>query len=108
MLPTFFFSNVDAIDLSSFFTFFFFSVLDFINDEAVDDAGLVASYLSDADCLLCGGVQPSLHRVTGERHKTESLTQSIAVSVAARGVLFGNSQPSSRSSFILSTFPLTY
>ncbi|XP_020093699.1 cell cycle checkpoint protein RAD17 isoform X2 [Ananas comosus] len=76
--------------------FLFENVLDFINDEAVDDAGLVASYLSDADCLLCGGVQPSLHRVTGERHKTESLTQSIAVSVAARGVLFGNSQPSSR------------
>jgi len=58
------------------------NVLDFIDDEAVDDAWVVLSYLSDADCLLTGSPFTS--------YNSENMAQLIAASVAARGVLFGN------------------
>ncbi|PVH32961.1 hypothetical protein PAHAL_9G535600 [Panicum hallii] len=58
------------------------NVLDFIDDEAVDDAWVVVSYLSEADCLLTGSLFTS--------YNSENMAQLIAASVAARGVLFGN------------------
>ncbi|XP_042483455.1 cell cycle checkpoint protein RAD17 isoform X2 [Macadamia integrifolia] len=63
------------------------NVLDFINDQAVDDAWAVSSYLSDADCLLA----TSLHQFTWSqmmKYERESIGQEVAASVAARGVLF--------------------
>ncbi|XP_078442397.1 RADIATION SENSITIVE 17 isoform X2 [Wolffia australiana] len=67
------------------------NVLDFLRDESADDAWTVASYLSDADCLLSSQGQ----RLKGAIHGGELLSQFAAASVAVRGVLFGNSRPSS-------------
>lgn len=69
--------------------FCFLAVLDFISDEAMDAAWDVASYLSDADLLLS-----SFHGVLARYNEAESVLQSAAASVAVRGVLFGNSNPS--------------
>ncbi|XP_019054381.1 PREDICTED: cell cycle checkpoint protein RAD17 isoform X2 [Nelumbo nucifera] len=71
------------------------NVLDFISDEAVEDAWAVASYLSDADCLLSthlsGATSP---QVITSKYELENIAQLAAASVAVRGVLFGNSHPS--------------
>ncbi|PKU85098.1 Cell cycle checkpoint protein RAD17 [Dendrobium catenatum] len=68
-------------------------VLDFINDGSIDDAWLVTSYLSDADCLL-GSFSPiSRLGIFSDMYESQSFSQSVASSVAIRGVLFGNSQP---------------
>uniref|UniRef100_A0A7N0ZT17 Cell cycle checkpoint protein RAD17 n=1 Tax=Kalanchoe fedtschenkoi TaxID=63787 RepID=A0A7N0ZT17_KALFE len=64
------------------------NVLDFLNDEAIDDSWTVAAYLSDADTLLA-----SRNGVLFRNHEAENLGQSVAASVASRGVLFGNSCP---------------
>ncbi|MCD7471629.1 hypothetical protein HAX54_012212 [Datura stramonium] len=64
------------------------NVLDFLSEEAIDDAWLVASYLSDADFLLS-----SLNGHLSRDFGAENIIQSAAASVAARGVLFGNAHP---------------
>lgn len=64
------------------------NVLDFIGEEAIDDAWVVASYLSDADVLLA-----SLSGKLARNFEAENAVQSAAASVAVRGVLFGNSHP---------------
>nr|GMC67728.1 cell cycle checkpoint protein RAD17 isoform X1 [Ipomoea batatas] len=63
------------------------NVLDFLSEEATDDAWVVSSYLSDADILLAS---PNEAR----SFETQNLLQLAAASVATRGVLFGNSHPS--------------
>ncbi|KAL2907177.1 Cell cycle checkpoint protein RAD17 [Bienertia sinuspersici] len=65
------------------------NVLDFLSLDAIEDAWTVASYLSDADCLLS-----SVHRTMARNYEAENIIQSAAASVAARGVLFGNAHPS--------------
>ncbi|TYI60412.1 hypothetical protein E1A91_D10G102100v1 [Gossypium mustelinum] len=65
------------------------NVLDFVSNEAMDDAWAVASYLGDADLLL------ATSRRTLNRHsEIENVLQSAAASVAVRGVLYGNFHPS--------------
>ncbi|CAL1361126.1 unnamed protein product [Linum trigynum] len=66
--------------------------LDFISDQAMEDAWEVATYLSDADLLL------SSFRALLARHNEaeHNVLQSAAASVACRGVLFGNAHPSPR------------
>ncbi|XP_019105634.2 cell cycle checkpoint protein RAD17 isoform X2 [Beta vulgaris subsp. vulgaris] len=64
------------------------NVLDFLHQEAIEDAWIVASYLTDADCLLS-----SVHRSSARNYEAENVIQSAAASVAARGVLFGNAHP---------------
>ncbi|KAK1386757.1 Cell cycle checkpoint protein RAD17 [Heracleum sosnowskyi] len=64
------------------------NVLDFINEEAIDDAWTVSSYLSDADTLLA-----SLGGLLIRNYEASNIVQSAAASVAARGVLFGNTHP---------------
>lgn len=64
------------------------NVLDFINEEAIDDAWTVSSYLSDADTLLA-----SLSGLLIRNYEASNIVQSAAASVAARGVLFGNAHP---------------
>lgn len=64
------------------------NVLDFVHEEAIDDAWIVASYLSDADTLLA-----SLDGVLSRNYEAENIIQSTAASVAVRGVMFGNHQP---------------
>lgn len=75
--------------------YLFDSVLDFVEEEGIDDAWVVASYLSDADSLLA-----SLNGIRSRSYEAENLIQSTAASVAVRGVMFGNRHPlSSRYSF---------
>lgn len=59
-----------------------------MSEEAIDDAWLVASYLSDVDFLLS-----SLTGHLSRDYGAENIIQSAAASVAARGVLFGNAHP---------------
>ncbi|KAF9618415.1 hypothetical protein IFM89_001138 [Coptis chinensis] len=68
------------------------NVLDFLSDEAVDNAWTVASYLCDADNLLANFQGSTWSRMTNN-YELESIRQSAAASVAVRGVLFGNSHP---------------
>ncbi|XP_027192988.1 cell cycle checkpoint protein RAD17 isoform X2 [Cicer arietinum] len=64
------------------------NVLDFLDDEAVEDAWLLSSYLGDADILLA-----KLRGMLSSYNEAESILQSAAASIAVRGVLFGNSRP---------------
>lgn len=64
----------------------FLAVLDFISDEAMDDAWHVSSYFSDSDLLLS-----SFRGMLARYNEAENALQSAAASVAVRGVLFGNS-----------------
>ncbi|CAK9320767.1 unnamed protein product [Citrullus colocynthis] len=64
------------------------NVLDFMNEEAVDDACVVASYLGDADTLLS-----SYEGMLARHNDAENILHLAAASVAVRGVLFGNSHP---------------
>ncbi|KAF8012675.1 hypothetical protein BT93_I0742 [Corymbia citriodora subsp. variegata] len=64
------------------------NVLDFLDEEAVDDASAVLSYLGDADVLL-----QSFHGAVARNYEAEGVVQSAAASIAVRGVLFGNSHP---------------
>lgn len=66
------------------------NVIDFLSQDAIDDAWAVASYLSDADCLLS-----AVRRTFARNYEAENVVQSAAASVAVRGVLFGNAHPSS-------------
>ncbi|KAG4939160.1 hypothetical protein AAZX31_16G111500 [Glycine max] len=64
------------------------NVLDFLNDEAIDDAWTLSSYLGDADILLT-----KLRGMLSTYNEAESVLRSAAASIAVRGVLFGNSHP---------------
>ncbi|KFK28272.1 hypothetical protein AALP_AA8G495100 [Arabis alpina] len=64
------------------------NVLDFVSDEAIEDAWCVSSYLADADLLLAA----SRGKMSWD-NKTEDILQSAGASVAVRGVLYGNKQP---------------
>lgn len=75
--------------------------MDFLDDEATEDAWAVSSYLSDADCLLFTGPNPSGTWTMTRNCEPDHISQLIAASVSARGVLFANSQPSApRLSFL--------
>ncbi|XP_016651764.1 PREDICTED: cell cycle checkpoint protein RAD17 isoform X1 [Prunus mume] len=64
------------------------NVLDFLSEEAIDDAWAVASYLGDADLLLA-----TFRGMLSRQYEAENILQSAGASVAARGVLFGNFHP---------------
>ncbi|XP_073041194.1 cell cycle checkpoint protein RAD17 isoform X1 [Primulina eburnea] len=64
------------------------NVLDFVDEEAIEDAAVVTGYLSDTDLLLAP-VGGTLSR----NFEVENVVQSAAASVAVRGVLFGNTHP---------------
>ncbi|KAG0458723.1 hypothetical protein HPP92_021851 [Vanilla planifolia] len=70
------------------------NVLDFVSDGAINDAWMVSSYLSDADCLLALSLHIIFPSLT-DMHESKSISQLVAASVAVRGVLFGNVQPMS-------------
>lgn len=65
------------------------NVLDFVSDEAIEDAWCVSSYLADADLLLAA----LRGKMSVHNNKTEDVLQSLGASVAVRGVLYGNKQP---------------
>ncbi|XP_009112280.1 cell cycle checkpoint protein RAD17 isoform X1 [Brassica rapa] len=65
------------------------NVLDFVSDEAIEDAWCVSSYLADADLLLAA----LRGKMSVHNNKTEDVLQSLGSSVAVRGVLYGNKQP---------------
>ena len=66
-----------------------YEVLDFVSDEAIEDAWCVSSYLADADLLLAA----LRGKMSVHNNKTEDVLQSLGASVAVRGVLYGNKQP---------------
>jgi len=67
-----------------------------LDDEAIDDAWTLSSYLGDADILLA-----KLRGMLCSYNEAEGILQSAAASIAVRGVLFGNSNPvSSRLSVV--------
>lgn len=67
-----------------------------MDDEAIDDAWTLFSYLGDADILLA-----KLRGMLSSNDEIGSVLQSAAASIAVRGVLFGNTHPlSSRLSLI--------
>lgn len=66
------------------------TVLDFMSEEAIEDAWVVGKYLSDTDLLLT----PSIGTLS-KTLEAENVLQSTAASVAVRGVLFGNTNPQS-------------
>lgn len=70
-----------------------------MSEEAICDAWVVGTYLSDADLLL-SSPRVSLFR----NFEAENVVQSIAASVAVRGVLYGNANPVSRYSFKYKNF----
>lgn len=65
------------------------NALDFLSEEAIEDAWILTSYLSDVDFLLS-----SVHRTLVRNYEADNVIQSAAASVAVRGVLFGNAHPS--------------
>lgn len=66
-----------------------------MSEEAIEDAWVVGTYLSDTDLLLSPSTGTSSKNL-----EAENVLQSAAASVAVRGVLFGNTCPlSSRYSF---------
>lgn len=62
-----------------------------MDEEAIDDAWIVSSYLSDADILLA-----KFRGMASRYNEAEGVLPSAAASVAVRGVLFGNSRTLSR------------
>lgn len=73
------------------------NVLDFISEEAIDDAWVALSYLSDSDCLL-GASNYRYRRRTQALLEWDEIdsafvVEAISGSVMTRGVLFGNSHP---------------
>ncbi|XP_010557618.1 PREDICTED: cell cycle checkpoint protein RAD17 isoform X3 [Tarenaya hassleriana] len=66
------------------------NVLDFMREEAIDDAWCVSSYLADADVFVA-----SFRGELSRRNEAENILQSAGASVAVRGVLYGNKFPSS-------------
>lgn len=72
-----------------------FAVLDFISDEAVDDACTVSFYLSECDQLRATASYGSIRsQLRTEMNESDSIPQQVAALVAVRGVLYGNSHPS--------------
>lgn len=81
----------------TFSAFLHENVLDFINDEAIDDAWMAVSYLSDSDYLLGASSIRHLRRpqtlLDLDEVDSAHVVESIAGSVMTRGVLFANSHP---------------
>jgi cell cycle checkpoint protein len=87
------------------------AVLQFIDEDAIDDVEDVSKYLSDTDYLL--GAQGSFRSrnsfIDSNDVDPHQVGTVVASSVAARGVLFGNSHPAPRRYVIWSTavqFPI--
>ena len=99
MLATRFAVGIFFIQMPQFLNAIVFNllaVLDFLSEEAIDDASTVASYLSDSDLLLAAH-----HGMFATSYEAENVLQSAAASVAVRGVLFGNSHPLPSRSYML-------
>lgn len=103
-MPTLFCCSLDCEISAGISTISFLAcaVLDFLSDEAIENASLITSYLSDADNILASMTHQRFHRIT-DTYEPDSIRQQIVASVAVRGVLFGNSRPS-RSRFIILIF----
>jgi cell cycle checkpoint protein len=75
------------------------NVLQFVDDDAIDDVSVVSSYFSDADHILRrrgGGVRATPAEDQGAEPDPGRVGQAAAASIAARGVLFGIAHPAPR------------
>lgn len=73
------------------------NVLDFVDEEAIDDVADVLTYLGDADTLLSRRPRGSSSSSSSLSDISSSHIAALAAgSVAARGVLFANTHPAPR------------
>ena len=85
------------IEFSTLAAFLHENVLDFVDEEAIDDVADILTYLSDADALLgrrpkgSSSFSSSLNDISGSH-----IAALAAGTVAARGVLFANTHPAPR------------
>jgi cell cycle checkpoint protein len=88
-----------SLDGSAVTAFLHENVLQFVDDDAIDDVSVVSSYFSDADHILRrrgGGMRASPAEDQGAEPDPGRVGQAAAASIAARGVLFGIAHPAPR------------
>jgi cell cycle checkpoint protein len=71
------------------------SVLEFVDDEAVEDVSVALAYFSDVDFLLNRKLNFRNHYVllNSDEINPGNIAEAVAGSIAARGVLFANTHP---------------
>lgn len=83
------------IEFPTMMAFLHENVLDFVNNDAIEDVADVLAYLGDADLLL--GRRPGRSSSLSLNDNTPSHIAALAASsVATRGVLFANTHPAPR------------
>lgn len=85
-------------EAGSFLSFLHENLLEFVDDEGIEDVSVSMSYFSDVDCLLGlkykgpkSSARYSLPII--DEIDPGNVTEAVAGSVAARGVLFANTHP---------------
>ncbi|KAG0623011.1 hypothetical protein M758_3G141700 [Ceratodon purpureus] len=84
------------IEFSTLAAFLHENVLDFVDEEAVDDVADIFTYLGDADILLSRRPRGSSSSSSLNDISSSHIAALAAGSVAARGVLFANTHPAPR------------
>lgn len=84
------------IEFPSLVAFLHENVLDFVDEDAIDDVADILAYLGDADTLLNGHFKGTSHSPSLNDITPLHLASLAAGSVAARGVLFANTHPAPR------------
>lgn len=72
------------------------NVLDFVDNDAIEDVADILTYLGDADTLLSRRPRGSSHSSSLNDITPSHVAAMAAGSVATRGVLFGNTHPAPR------------
>lgn len=84
------------IEFPSLVAFLHENVLDFVDEDAIDDVAVILAYLGDADTLLSRHFKGSSHSPSLNDITPSHVASLAAGSVAARGVLFANTHPAPR------------
>ncbi|KAI5079280.1 hypothetical protein GOP47_0004759 [Adiantum capillus-veneris] len=83
------------VDAASFLYFLHENVLEFVDEEGIEDVSVAFTYFSDVDCLL-KHKKPNTSGILHTLDEIDSghIAEAVAGSIAARGALFANSHPS--------------
>ncbi|KAH7330813.1 hypothetical protein KP509_20G003400 [Ceratopteris richardii] len=84
-------------DAASFLCFLHENVLEFVDEEGIEDVSVALTYFSDADCLLKSRKRSSSSFFSvhaSDEIDPAHIGEAVAGSVCARGVLFANTHPS--------------
>ncbi|MCO5559090.1 hypothetical protein L7F22_012682 [Adiantum nelumboides] len=82
------------IDAAGFLYFLHENVLEFVDEEGIEDVSIAFAYFRDVDCLLKHGKPNTadlLHAL--DEIDTRRIAEASAGSIAARGALFANTHP---------------